>query len=174
MCGPRASLERRCLQKRGQEFRRQLQVTLPIRLKYSCLTKGKWWLGRQRDMELQATWRVLEHVRWFENRPTLDTNKSFTQGDSGGPSFVEESKNRYVVTGARFNKNSSWPPLKQAYLRAYDARALFTNDARALFTNDARIWLTLFWRDLTRIIRARVISYVPEKNWDEMTRIWRA
>ena len=35
-------------------------------------------------------------------------NKPHTQGDSGGPSFVEESKDRYVVTGARFNENSSF------------------------------------------------------------------
>ena len=38
----------------------------------------------------------------------MDTNTSHTQGDSGGPSFVEESKGRYVVTGARFNKNPSF------------------------------------------------------------------
>ena len=38
----------------------------------------------------------------------MDTNTSHTQGDSGGPSFVEESKDRFVVTGGIFNKNSSF------------------------------------------------------------------
>ena len=33
---------------------------------------------------------------------------SHMQGDSGGPSFVEESKGRFVVTGVRFNKDSSF------------------------------------------------------------------
>ena len=39
---------------------------------------------------------------------SIGCQKSHTQGDSGGPSFVEESKNRYVVTGERFNKNNSY------------------------------------------------------------------
>ena len=35
-------------------------------------------------------------------------NTSPMQGDSGGPSFVEESKGRFVVTGARSKKDSSF------------------------------------------------------------------
>ena len=35
-------------------------------------------------------------------------NTSHMQGDSGGPSFVEESEGRYVVTGRRSNKDFSF------------------------------------------------------------------
>ena len=54
------------------------------------------------------------------------------------------------------------PRVNIAYLRPYDACTSFVNDARICGTN--------FWRDSTRIWRARIIYNVPEKNWD----IWRA
>ena len=60
------------------------------------------------------------------------------------------------------NQHLKWPRVNIAYLRPYDARASFVNNARICGTN--------FWRDLTRIWRARVIYNVPEKNWE----IWRA
>ena len=44
----------------------------------------------------------------ISNRPPSDMNTSHIQGDSGGPAFVEESKERFVVTGGRSKMDSSF------------------------------------------------------------------